>query len=30
VTPMRAQYVLLLLVVTTGLLYFATLGVLHR
>jgi hypothetical protein len=27
---MRFQYLLLLLVVTTGLLYFAMLGVLHR
>lgn len=29
-TVMRAQFVLLLLVVVTGLVYFATLGVLHR
>jgi hypothetical protein len=30
VTAMRAQFVLLLLVVTAGLVYLATLGVLHR
>ena len=29
-SPMRAQYLLLLLLVSAGLLYFAALGVMHR
>ena len=29
-SPVRAQYLLLLFVVSAGLLYFAVLGVMHR